>query len=312
MDRELNYILPPICTIQRIKQYLDIASPIFGMEHKKIEHVTVDTHLVERMDIVGVLLIYKFVEYTSKKACFKSPEMIGNKNFLYEMQRLGFWELLNSFFLNLPGNYASLKYQLFENVFIAPIRLNEMSLVEVPNNYIPDIQDYYHDTETCSVVFSVLAEIVSNFKEHSNDETDTVLVATGNTNKFEVVCADTGIGMVSSLAPVLNNNPSLRIRNYDVLEMATMQGITSKKGTDHMGFGLWLISEFVKIAKGEIHIYSEGAYYVNQCGKIKKGTCGFWQGTIIYVSLPLNKTNEIRNWQNSLAELYQDIKINCV
>lgn len=58
MDREQNYILPPICTIQRIKQYLDIASPIFGMEHKKIEHVTVDTHLVERMDIVGVLLIY--------------------------------------------------------------------------------------------------------------------------------------------------------------------------------------------------------------------------------------------------------------
>ena len=44
MDCELNYILPPICTIQRIKQYLDIASPIFGMEHKKIEHVTVDTH----------------------------------------------------------------------------------------------------------------------------------------------------------------------------------------------------------------------------------------------------------------------------
>lgn len=270
MDCELNYILPPICTIQRIKQYLDIASPIFGMEHKKIEHVTLDTHLVERMDIVGVLLIYKFVEYTSKKACFKSPEMIGNKNFLYEMQRLGFWELLNSFFLNLPGNYASLKYQLFENVFIAPIRLNEMSLVEVPNNYIPDILDYYHDTETCSVVFSVLIEIVSNFKEHSNDDTDTVLVATGDTNKFEVVCADTGIGMVSSLAPVLNNNPSLRIRNYDVLEMATMQGITSKKGTDHMGFGLWLISEFVKIAKGRFISTQKELIMLINVEKLKK------------------------------------------
>lgn len=91
-----------------------------------------------------------------------------------------------------------------------------------------------------------------------------------------------------------------------------MKGITSKKGTDHMGFGLWLISEFVRIAKGEIHIYSEGAYYVNQCGKIKKGTCGFWQGTIIYVSLPLNKANEIKIWQDGIAEEYQDIKINCV
>ena len=125
------------------------------MEHKKIEHVKVDTHLVERMDIVGVLLIYKFVEYTSKKACFKSPEMIGNKNFLYEMQRLGFWELLNSFFLNLPGNYASLKYQLFENVFIAPVRLNEMSLVEVPNNYIPDIQEYLNYNKQFIETFAV-------------------------------------------------------------------------------------------------------------------------------------------------------------
>ena len=39
MDRELNYIIPPICTIQRIKQYLDIVSPIFGMEHKQIEQI---------------------------------------------------------------------------------------------------------------------------------------------------------------------------------------------------------------------------------------------------------------------------------
>lgn len=112
-----------------------------------------------------------------------------------------------------------------------------MSLVEVPNNYIPDIQDYYQDTETCSVVFSVLAEIVSNFKEHSNDETDTILVATGDTNKFDVVCADTGIGMVTSLAPVFKNSPSLRIRNYDVLEMATMKGITSKKEQITWGSG---------------------------------------------------------------------------
>lgn len=97
-----------------------------------------------------------------------------------------------------------------------------------------------------------------------NDETDTILVATGDTNKFEVVCADTGIGMVTSLAPVLKNSPSLRIRNYDVLEMATMQGITSKKGTDHMGFGLWLISEFVRIAKGRfISIQKELIMLIN-------------------------------------------------
>lgn len=35
MDREQNYILPPICTIQRIKQYLDIASPILAWNTRK-------------------------------------------------------------------------------------------------------------------------------------------------------------------------------------------------------------------------------------------------------------------------------------
>lgn len=165
---------------------------------------------------------------------------------------------------------------------------------------------------TSHIVFSVLCEIVSNFKEHSQDETDSILVATGDKNKFEVVCADTGIGMISSMATVLRNSPSISIRDFDVLEIATRQGMTSKHDTNHMGYGLWLISEFVNLANGELHMYSEGAYYVNQCGKIKKGTCGFWQGTIIYVSLPLNNVSSLQKWQDNLAELYEDIKINCI
>lgn len=312
MEREVTFKIPSVCTVQRVKQFLDNVAPIFGMEERRIEHVKVVTRLVEKMDIVGVVLVYKFVEYTSKKGCFKEPQMIGNDNFLYELQRLGFWELLDSFFKNLPGNFSSLKYQMYNNVFIAPIRLNAISEVAAKNNYIPQIREYYKDTETCHVVFSVLCEIVSNFREHSQDETDSILVATGDKSKFEVVCADTGIGMISSMAPVLRKSPSISIRDYDILEIATRQGVTSKHDTNHMGYGLWLISEFTTIAHGELHIYSEGAYYVNQCGKIKKGACGFWQGTIIYVSLPLNKVRSLQSWQDHLAEQYEDIKINCV
>ena len=40
--------------------------------------------------------------------------------------------------------------------------------------------------------------------------------------------------------------------------------------------------------KGELHIYSEGAYYINHQGKIKRGECSYWKGTIIYVNLPFN------------------------
>lgn len=312
MEREVTFKIPSVCTVQRVKQFLDATAPIFGLEDKRIEHVKVVTRFVEKMDIVGVLLIYKFVEYTSKKGCFKSPQMIGNDNFLYELQRFGFWELLDSFLKNLPADFNSLKYQFYNNVFVAPIKLNGISEVEAKNNYIPKIREFYKDTETCHVVFSVLCEIVSNFKEHSQDETDSILVATGDKNKFEVVCADTGIGMISSMNTVLRNSPSISISDFDVLEIATRQGVTSKHDTNHMGYGLWLISEFVNLANGELHMYSEGAYYVNQCGKIKKGTCGFWQGTIIYVSLPLNNVSYLQKWQDNLAEQYEDIKINCI
>ena len=40
--------------------------------------------------------------------------------------------------------------------------------------------------------------------------------------------------------------------------------------------------------KGELHIYSEGAYYINHQGKIKRGECSYWKVTIIYVNLPFN------------------------
>lgn len=105
MEREVTFKIPSVCTVQRVKQFLDATAPIFGLEDKRIEHVKVVTRFVEKMDIVGVLLIYKFVEYTSKKGCFKSPQMIGNDNFLYELQRFGFWELLDSFFKNLPADF---------------------------------------------------------------------------------------------------------------------------------------------------------------------------------------------------------------
>ena len=106
MEREVTFKIPSVCTVQRVKQFLEATAPIFGLVDKRIEHVKVVTSYVEKMDIVGVLLIYKFVEYTSKKGCFKSPQMIGNDNFFMNCRDLVF------------GNYWIRSLKIYQQIII--------------------------------------------------------------------------------------------------------------------------------------------------------------------------------------------------
>ena len=77
-----------------------------------------------------------------------------------------------------------------------------------------------------------------------------------------------------------------------------------------MGYGLWILNELVSLVRGRLHIYSEGAYVFNNYGKIKKGTCAFWKGTVIYVSLPLSSPKTLADIQELvLDKQLNDIKI---
>ena len=54
--------------------------------------------------------------------------------------------------------------------------------------------------------------------------------------------------------------------------------------------------------KGELHIYSEGAYYINRQGKVKRGECPYWKGTIIYVNLPFNNKKALTEMRKLMEE----------
>lgn len=87
------------------------------------------------------------------------------------------------------------------------------------------------------------------------------------------------------------------------------QGVTSKKNTNHMGFGLWLVNELVTQMRGELYIYSERAYYINRQGTIRKGECYYWRGTITYVRLPLSNSEAIDAIYEKFKKRYNRIKI---
>ena len=70
-----------------------------------------------------------------------------------------------------------------------------------------------------------------------------------------------------------------------MLSKCVQRGVTSKPNSNHMGFGLWLVNELITLNNGRLHLYSQGHYYFNDFGKIKKGLCAFWPGTIIYLNI---------------------------
>lgn len=77
-----------------------------------------------------------------------------------------------------------------------------------------------------------------------------------------------------------------------------------------MGYGLWILNQIATKTKGRLHIYSEGAFYKNDFGKEIAQKCGYWKGTIIYLSLPLKKPITLTDIENHDNKKFNDIKIN--
>ena len=141
----------------------------------------------------------------------------------------------------------------------------------------------------------------SNFHEHSNDKTNAILVASGNESNFKIACADTGVGIITSLRPALGREYE-RKEKFEILQKSLEKEVTSKHNTNHTGCGLWLIDSFVTGLKGELQIYSEGAYYINHQGKVRRGVCPYWKGTIIYVNLPFNSKKALSKMRELMEE----------
>jgi hypothetical protein len=269
---------------------------------------------VKKTSLLGILLNYKFIEYTYKHNCFEKPEMIVNDYIKKEWERYGFTSLIHSFVSNkdlTERTYKNLKVKVEDRFIIAPqalLRSKDYSDKFLKSEFLPKIEDYYCDNDkVVSMVFLCLSEILLNFWEHAVDDTNSILVAEGNTQHIEIGCADTGNGIITTLNRVFENSS---IDRPATLKKAVEKFVTSKKMTNHMGYGLWILNQITTKTKGRFHLYSEGAYFMNEFGKEFSGKCGFWKGTIIYLSLPLNNPVTLADIENHDNKKFNDIKIN--
>ena len=93
---------------------------------------------------------------------------------------------------------------------------------------------------------------------------------------------------------------------YDIIEKSLVKGVTSKKNSGHMGYGLWLIDEFAAAANGDLTICSEGGIFYRRGKHIKKGECGNWKGTIVYVRIPLNNLKGLTASLDKMRKQYDN------
>lgn len=144
----------------------------------------------------------------------------------------------------LENEYKKLNIKIQESFIIAPqplLRNDSYSNDVLIERFLPKINEYYSFNErVVSMIFQCLSEILLNFWEHAIEDTKSILVADGNKTSIEIACADTGNGIISTLE---QSNPSKNTSKEKLILSALEKGITSKKDTDHMGYGLWILNQ---------------------------------------------------------------------
>lgn len=306
---------PTKFTYPNVKHFLSEVGEIFTLKDKKISNVLFDVSNIQKIDLLGQLLLYKFVEYSIVNNCFDKPRtnLANHKYLKKELEKTGFIKLVEAFMRQRISDegYSALTYKTPDRFFIAPMKLQRgVGKESVEMQYSQQICEFYKDSSRAQfVALQSMGEVASNFIEHAVNDTTSVLVASGDHKRFEIACVDTGDGIISTLKKHLLMSANTQLTPYDVLQKAISKGITSKKNSNHMGYGLWLLNQMVSASSGELCIYSEGAYLVNHNGKIKKGLCSSWKGTIVYASLPIAKPKVFDSTIDAWKSLYNDVKI---
>lgn len=296
MENEIK--IPPKCTVHEVLQFLKSVEVIFNWKWKKMPNILFNLTEVKEIDMLGLLLNYKIIEFCVENRCIRDSQLKTNKYVQNKLSEFKFWDLLNSYLDEKRADYTNLDFIIGKRLFIAPfplLRENKYTKAKIKDSYFPKIEEYYkemaknNEENIASMILQCFSEILLNFWEHAVNDTKSIIIANGNVDFIEIACADTGNGILSTLGPTLDGN----ISKDEILLKSLQMGVTSKKDTDHMGCGLWIINQITNLSKGRLVLISEGQYVKNEFGKISKGECSYWGGTIIYVFLSLSSPKNL-------------------
>ncbi|MDO7853589.1 ATP-binding protein [Hymenobacter convexus] len=309
-------VAPKNFSISATDKFLKDCEFMFTIVGKYIPGGVIQLGYIENINLVNVLILYKLMSFCGENRCILNTEIIADDPIIIQFRKYGLYPLLLSYVGNVSQverEYKHLGVISDENFLIAPqalLRKDMYSHETIRTKYLPAIEDYYqHNKKGGLMILTCLSEILLNFWEHAVEDDRTVIVAYGTKDRIEIACADNGDGILTTLSRTYPNVKSKK----DLIMSSIKKGVTSKKLTNHMGYGLWLINEITTRVGGRLHIFSEGGHIQNEYGKIKYFDSGNWSGTIIYLDLPLKSPVTISDIEGSIIKnSSQQLQINWV
>lgn len=272
---DVNFIMTFIRKMNAFYQYDNAQRPGFFLRFTN----------VKRIDILGVLLLYKFLEYSIIRNCFINPTTIDIKVINPQIKEFGFDSLIASCYTDskkMEEEYGKLQSRVTNNFLVSPISIFK-GLVDrdaIERKCFNAISKFYGTGNVSDMILMVISELIGNFYSHSEDDSRSIIVAYGTNDYVEVACADTGKGIIESLKPYVASRDNLMI-----MKKAFQKGVSSKPGTDHMGYGLWMLDETVKRNGGRMIVYSQDVYYERLGTRVSVIPTPLWRGTIVYLKL---------------------------
>ena len=318
---------PKLFTHNSVGDFLEQAQIIFSKVNRRERGFVLDFSRTKEVSILGLLLVYKVMDFTFQNRCFSDPILInadigefGSAQDYYKFRHLidalrGPKEERGKIHSMLYRDPLKLAYDNMDiyfgkpndsnRFFIAPqvmIRDVEKTKDSLRTEYAPAVVDFYKNPEISDMILTCITEISLNFWLHALEDKQSILVAEGTESKIEIACADTGSGILSTLKSGLQRLRSAP--DLEIIREAVKENVSSKVNTNHLGSGLFIVDKIAQLTGGILHIYSEGVFYQRLPGRVMVGKCGFWKGTILYLNLPLNRSfgmNEI--FQHKQVEL---------
>ncbi|MHB9142350.1 MAG: ATP-binding protein [Paludibacter sp.] len=307
--------LPKQLNVTTVGEILRVANIIFQSEERLLPMYALDLSKVTKANVLGMLLIYKIIEYSIEKKCFFQPAIFFDSFIEDKWTEYQFVPLINSYIKSTDSSpmFKDFKIQLSDNFILAPqplLRDNDFTNIYLKNKFLPKISEYYKGRDkVISMIFTCFSEILLNFWEHAVEDSKSIMIADGNKSYMHIACADTGNGIISTL---MMNEKYRGLSKEELILESIKKNTTSKENTYHMGYGLWLIDQIVTEIKGRFHLFSEGVHYSNEYGKIKVNSTSYWRGTIVYLALPINNAKSLCDIKHFKTKEMEQIKIDFI
>lgn len=283
--------LPEKVEAKYITTVVRLLNDFYRYDNAQLPRFSLHFENVKKIDVLGILIIYKFLEYSIIKNCFLNPTTVNIEAINVHVKEFGFESLIASCYneqKKMEEAYAKLRSRISDNFLVSPIIIFSglENRDKIENNCFETINKFYGAGSVSDMIFMVISELIGNFYSHSNDQSRSIIVAYGTKNYVEIACADAGVGIVESLKP-----RCLSKDNRFIMRKAFEKGVSSKPMSDHMGYGLWMINETVGRNSGYMIAYSQDAYYERKGKSVTCVSAPLWKGTIVY--LRLNTANPV-------------------